>query len=201
MKCYTFFVFTANDLSENFEKLTDNSWTLLPIDLKHALDLLEVAEKRENSFRPATTKASESAVKEIRSDRIYWLDEQDTSLFDIEKQTLQQLNYLRNQLQDYFRVSLTNLETHFAIYEKGEKYVRHCDTTSQNNKRVFSFVLYLNQNWLETDGGQLLGYEQENILFRVQPQIGQMILFKSDLEHEVLPAFRKRYSLTGWIRK
>jgi SM-20-related protein len=194
-------VFTANDLSANFEDLTEKYWTILTIDQGFALNLLATAQKHESSFRPATTSASLNAVKDIRSDQIYWLDENNTLNNETEKQTLKYLNQLRVQLQDYFRISLTHLETHFAIYNQGEKYVRHRDTTSQNNKRVFSFVIYLNEVWSDTDGGQLVGYKEESILFRVQPLLGQMILFRSDVEHEVLTAHKKRYSLTGWIRQ
>lgn len=194
-------MFTANDLSANFEDLTEKYWTILSIDQDFALNLLATAQKHETSFRPATTSTSLSTLTDIRSDQIYWLEEGHTHLNETEKLTLQQLHQLRAQLQDYFRISLSHLETHFAIYHEGEKYVRHRDTTAQNNKRVFSFVVYLNKTWSEADGGQLVGYKDESILFRIQPVIGQMILFRSDVEHEVLAAHKKRYSLTGWIRQ
>lgn len=194
-------MFTANDLSANFEELTEKYWTLLSIDQGFALNLLATAQKHESAFRPATTSASLSTVKDIRSDQIYWLEEGTPHLNEAEKTVLQQLHQLKKQLQDYFRISLADLETHFAIYREGEKYVRHRDTTVQNNKRVFSFVVYLNKVWSDADGGQLVGYNDDRILFRVQPVIGQMILFRSDIEHEVLTAHKKRYSLTGWIRK
>lgn len=194
-------MFTANDLSANFEDLTEKYWTILSIDQDFALNLLATAQKHETSFRPATTSQSLSTTQDIRSDQIYWLEEASSLLDETEKLTLNQLHQLRIQLQDYFRISLSHLETHFAIYNEGEKYVRHRDTTAQNNKRVFSFVVYLNAAWSEADGGQLVGYKDENILFRIQPVIGQMILFRSDVEHEVLTAHKKRYSLTGWIRQ
>lgn len=194
-------MFTANDLSANFEDLTEKYWTILSIDQNFALNLLATAQKHEASFRPATTSTSLSTIKDIRSDQIYWLEENNSQLDQTEKQTLNQLHQLRTQLQDFFRISLGHLETHFAIYNEGEKYVRHRDTTSINNKRVFSFVIYLNKVWTDGDGGQLVGYKDETVLFRVQPIIGQMILFRSDVEHEVLTAHKKRYSLTGWLRQ
>lgn len=194
-------MFTANDLSANFEDLTEKHWTILSIDQNFALNLLAAAQKHETSFRPATTSSSLNTLKDIRSDQIYWLEETNPQLIEAEKQTLALLHQLKNELQDYFRISLTDLETHFAIYNEGEKYIRHRDTTALNNKRIFSFVIYLNQLWTEADGGQLIGYKDDNILFRVQPTLGQMILFRSDLEHEVLTAHKKRYSLTGWIRQ
>ena len=194
-------MFTANDLSANFEDLTEKHWTILSIDHNFAVNLLAAAQNHESSFRPATTSTSLSSLKDIRSDQIYWLEENKSPISEIENSALKALHDLRTQLQNYFRISLTHLETHFAIYNKGEKYVRHRDTTSMNNRRVFSFVIYLNHDWAEKDGGQLVGYKEDLILFRVQPTIGQMILFRSDLEHEVLVAHKKRYSLTGWMRQ
>ncbi len=194
-------MFIANDLSSNFEELTEKYWTILSIDQDFALNLLDTAQNRESAFRPATTSSSLSTIEDIRSDQIYWIQEGEPQVNETEKTTLYQLHQLKTKLQDYFRISLTELETHFAIYREGEKYVRHQDTTAQNNKRVFSFVVYLNKSWSEEDGGQLVGYKDDSILFRVQPVIGQMILFRSDVEHEVLAAHKKRYSLTGWFRK
>ena len=62
-------------------------------------------------------------------------------------------------------------------------------------------MLYLNEDWKESDGGHLIGYDQDKVIFRVKPELGQMILFRSDLEHEVMPTQRGRFSLTGWFRK
>ncbi|MGZ3690372.1 MAG: 2OG-Fe(II) oxygenase, partial [Pseudobdellovibrio sp.] len=38
-------------------------------------------------------------------------------------------------------------------------------------------------------------------LFKLNPEIGQMLIFKSEVEHEVVPAHKTRYALTGWMRK
>jgi len=69
---------------------------------------------------------------------------------------------------------------------------------------MFSLVLYLNDAWQETDGGQLrvypLHYPEGVDVF---PQGGRAVFFRSDqLEHEVIPApKRERMSITGWFKK
>ena len=201
-ECYTQFVFTANNLEPYFEKLSEKSWVILPVEMSLASELLESAQTKQIGFRPATTSRLTEPEPGLRSDRILWLDEQTAELGSSDRKALGALKKLRSELRDYFRVSLENLECHYSAYEPGQFYVRHHDTTQQHNQRVFSFVIYLNFDWQEADGGHLVGYgADETVLFDVRPEAGQMILFKSEIEHEVQVAHRTRYALTGWIRK
>lgn len=140
-------------------------------------------------------------VANVRNDSTFWLDSDSESLTDTDKSVLRQLHGLSEQLKNYFRISLTEVECHYAVYEPGQFYKLHRDATQNSNKRVFSFVIYLNADWKQSDGGQLVGYENQKAVFSILPEIGQMILFKSDLEHEVLPTDRTRFALTGWLRR
>lgn len=195
-------MFAANNLEPYFEKLSEKSWVILPVELSFASALLESAQQKQTVFRPATTSQLAEAEPRLRSDRILWLDEKTAPAGSIDEKALEALQKLKSDLRDYFRVGVESFECHFAVYEPGQFYVRHPDTTSLNNRRVFSFVIYLNPDWQETDGGHLVGYGSDNsVLFDIAPQAGQMILFKSELEHEVQKANRTRYSLTGWIRR
>ncbi|HKJ41953.1 MAG TPA: 2OG-Fe(II) oxygenase, partial [Sunxiuqinia sp.] len=59
---------------------------------------------------------------------------------------------------------------------------------------------YLNENWSKDDGGQLILY-LDNQNLHITPKWGVTVIFKSDsIEHEVLPAKRNRYSVTGWLK-
>ncbi len=62
-------------------------------------------------------------------------------------------------------------------------------------------ISYLNENWQESDGGQLIihrGEETQQIL----PSNQKAIFFQSDvLEHEVAVAHRPRMSVTGWLKR
>lgn len=159
-------------------------------------------------FKAATIVESKNAqpIQEIRNDFTLWIDEQKwpegltASENEALKHYCQFLSLTRETLKNYFRVSLNSYETHFAVYPKGHFYKKHVDQTATNNRRYFSFVLYLNEQWSPADGGQLVGYKAENKIFEVLPLAPNLIVFKSSLEHEVLPAMKERFSITGWFR-
>ena len=68
--------------------------------------------------------------------------------------------------------------------------------------RAISAALYLNDQWLPEDGGQLRIYLGGGRSEDVLPQGGRLVAFLSDrFEHEVLPARRERMSFTGWFRR
>lgn len=192
-------MFTANNLDPYFEKLSEKSWVILPVDTSLAGQLLESAKAKPSAFRPATTSRQNEPTPALRSDRIMWLEDHASK---VDQKALDALEKLKSELREYFRVGLESIECHYSVYEPGQFYVRHRDTTAQQNRRVFSFVVYLNFDWQADDGGHLVGYdEHESVLFDITPQAGQMILFKSEIEHEVQKANRTRYALTGWIRR
>ncbi len=73
--------------------------------------------------------------------------------------------------------------------------------SQQLNTRKLSSILYLNQNWQASDGGELRLYVNDDEWLNISPIGGRLVLFLSDqFWHEVLPAKRERLSLTGWFR-
>jgi SM-20-related protein len=196
-------VFPANNLDKYFNDLEQQNWTLIPIDIQHAQKLLNSAKTKLYSkrSRSAGITGSSEPVSALRNDRIFWLESNSTQNDETETKTLQQLAELTESLRQYFRASLSEVECHYSVYETGHFYQKHRDITAENNRRFFSFVLYLNKDWNKSDAGELVAYQNSSVLFKVSPQLGSMILFRSDLEHEVLPTNRSRYALTGWIRK
>ena len=67
---------------------------------------------------------------------------------------------------------------------------------------MVSAVLYLNEDWLPEDGGQLRMFLADDVEHDVQPVAGCLAIFLSgEVPHEVLPARRERLSLTGWFRR
>ena len=60
-------------------------------------------------------------------------------------------------------------------------------------------MIYLNEEWAEGDGGELVIYKNSGEM-KIQPLASRCVLFKSDqIEHEVLFTNKPRYSLTGWL--
>ena len=196
-------MFPANNLEKYFRQLNEQNWTLLPVDISFASKLQNSAKTKfeAQTFKAAGISGTGKQAANIRNDSTFWLDSTSKILTDTDKGVIKQLQWLSEQLKNYFRISLTEVECHYAVYEPGQFYKLHRDSTQNANKRVFSFVIYLNEDWKQSDGGQLVGYENQNTVFSILPEIGKMILFKSDLEHEVLPTDRTRFALTGWLRR
>lgn len=191
------------NLDLHLAELSNQGWTVLPFERTLAQKLAKLAiEHRQNkSFKRASLSESSSPILEIRNDEILWLEAKSFNLEESEVALLSGLECLKLALKEYFRIHLSEIECHYAIYDAGHFYHRHSDATQVNNRRIFSFVIYLNENWSKEDAGQLIGYGEEEIIFELKPELGQMILFRSDIEHEVKMTKRPRMSVTGWFRK
>lgn len=136
---------------------------------------------------------------DIRSDHILWLD--DKKLTAPQAAYCQTLETLRHELNAQLFVGVQELEAHYAVYPPGAFYQKHVDRFSTADERIISCSLYLNPDWSEADGGALRLYEGENFI-EVFPQAGTFAIFRSDaIYHEVLPAKRERFSLTGWFKR
>ena len=99
-------------------------------------------------------------------------------------------------------LGLEDFESHFALYPPGAFYLRHLDRFRDDDRRMVSAVVYLNQGWLPEHGGHLRMYLDGNVDYDVLPIGGCLVVFLSgEIPHEVMPATRDRLSLTGWFRR
>ncbi|GMF14117.1 unnamed protein product [Phytophthora lilii] len=75
----------------------------------------------------------------------------------------------------------------------------HFDSYGDDGKCVTA-VLYLNEEWEESDGGEIVLYPFPKSRVVVQPRFGELVLFSSQqMLHRVMPANKQRYALTTWI--
>jgi SM-20-related protein len=96
-------------------------------------------------------------------------------------------------------LSLKDYEIHMTVYPVGSYYKRHLDQFKKDDHRRLSVICYLNEDWRDEHGGQLRIYLPGGPI-DILPISGRIVCFRSDqLEHEVLPATRERFSLTGWM--
>ena len=137
--------------------------------------------------------------KEIRRDVICWINNKSEN--DFEKIFIQKMNEFSNYLNKTCYTSINAFEFHYAYYDVGSFYKRHVDQFKSDNGRLFSFVLYLNENWGVNDGGELVLYTKEKTEI-ILPIGGRATFFKSDVtEHEVKSALtRPRLSIVGWLK-
>ena len=112
------------------------------------------------------------------------------------------MEQLRVEFNRSLFMGLFDYECHLAHYPNGAFYKKHLDAFKGRSNRVLTTVFYLNPEWREEDGGQLVIYgAQGEVLETVLPQQGRLVVFLSDrFVHEVLPSKRDRFSVTGWFR-
>ncbi len=158
---------------------------------------------REGEFARASIGrgANRQFQPEIRSDFIHWLDEYALSV--PQATYCQRIDQLRQHINQTLFFNVQEFEAHLAIYPAGAYYKRHLDQHQQTQRRQIACILYLNLGWESADGGQLRIYpeaERWDHFVDVTPYGGTFVCFRCDtIYHEVLPATRERYSLTGWL--
>ena len=139
------------------------------------------------------------AKQEMRGDKIYWLDKSHNNIY--EQEFLEQVEGFIDHLNSTCYTGINGYEFHYAVYEEGRGYKRHKDQFKNDSNRKYSLINYLNENWQEEDGGQLLVYLDDAVQ-KISPQAQTAVFFKSDeMDHEVTVAKRSRMSITGWLKR
>ena len=147
-----------------------------------------------NDFRNAAIQ--NGVVSDIRSDHILWLHDG----LEISHQHTQYLNLLAQQLNRAFYLGINDVEAHFACYNAGEFYALHRDNPQGKNGRLISSVYYLHDQWLDSYGGELRLQDKHSEWHIISPKPNRLVLFQSDLLHEVLQSKQQRLSITAWLR-
>ncbi len=133
-----------------------------------------------------------------RSTQIAWLDEDGA----VQSEYLAFSAGLQAYLNRHLFLGLHYYEAHFALYKEGDFYEKHLDALKNSKNRVVTTVYYLDAAWREEDGGALLIFDESGeVLERVLPEAGKLVIFLSEqFAHEVLPTKRKHYAIAGWFR-
>ncbi|KAF0814742.1 hypothetical protein IGB42_00797 [Andreprevotia sp. IGB-42] len=168
-------------------------------DTEAAALLAHARERRDNFSRAGIGREGLHQLNAaIRSDEVLWLDNEEAA----DQLALQRLDAVREMLNRDLYLGLAELECHLAVYPEGSFYSRHIDQHRNQDTRVVTIVLYLNADWQPENGGELRLYLDDGSHQDILPQAGKLVVFMSDrFEHEVLPARRERWSLTGWLRR
>jgi len=123
------------------------------------------------------------------------------------------LDSVRNDLQAGTSVELEPLLTEGAYmsYPNGGFYRRHIDSYpgTPQEIRKFSYLLYCNPEWQPADGGCLRIHLDGGLevapasapprFHDVEPRAGTLVLFRSDVPHEVLDTAASRLAIAGWF--
>ncbi|EMA4782429.1 MULTISPECIES: 2OG-Fe(II) oxygenase [Providencia] len=136
--------------------------------------------------------------KAIRGDQTVWLEpEMGVPICDY----MEKMEQIRQEINRQLYLGLRGFETHFCRYSQGGFYKRHVDNPRGVGRRKVTTVLYMNESWQPSDGGELVVYDQTgNQLFTLEPIAGRMVFFMSEeFPHEVLPTKLIRESIAGWF--
>ena len=188
---------------ELFEQITDalvNDGYIIIQDAlpQDIIATLQTTAREQTNYKQASISATSNTHIDTnkRRDKTKWLDENNASEYLLLMKELQE--YLNQSLY----LGLSYYEAHFALYEKGDFYEKHLDSFRGNKNRVVTTVYYLNEEYEDGDGGELIIYDKDSKeIQRVVPKANTLVVFLSEeFPHEVLKAKKERYSIAGWFR-
>lgn len=187
---------TSWNLDKILDELNESGFSL--IDDVYSNDYLQslVHECSSNLQEFRAAGIQNGVVSHIRSDHILWIDGQ----LPIAQQHIQTLEHFSQILNQAFYLGIKEVEAHFACYQAGKFYALHRDNPQQKNDRVISTVFYLHACWQADWGGQLRLQDKLGQWHIIEPLPNRLVIFQSDLLHEVLLSRQQRLSITAWLR-
>ena len=181
---------------EQLDKFVDDGWIIIDGVFENKALLALQSESGFIDYRDAELTAG-IRVSDIRGDRIRWITENFFAGFYY----LQSINALAALFNQSLFAGIRHSEAHYACYPVGFGYQWHSDNPAGRDERVISAVLYLNDDWSDSDGGALEIVDKHGIHHNVMPVANRLVIFDSDLQHQVQIAHRQRYSIATWMRR
>ena len=195
-----------DDHTDALDQLANDGFILIDEALPQDLYAQLVRASQDASHYQAAKISAGGRVVSIRSDSTHWIEEHD----EVGKHYLAALHGLGAVLNQSLYLGIRSVEAHYAQYQIGQFYARHRDNAHGSHVRAISTVLYLNsavgelqsqQDW-QAEWGGALRLEDLHLTARdILPIANRLVVFQSDLPHEVLPATQVRRSIAGWLRR
>lgn len=181
---------------KQLDKFVDDGWMIIDEVFENKALLALQSESGFIDYRDAELTAG-IRVSDIRGDRIRWITENFFAGFYY----LQSINALAALFNRSLFAGIRHSEAHYACYPVGLGYQWHSDNPAGRDERVISAVFYLNDDWSDSDGGALEIVDKHGIYHNVMPVANRLVIFDSDLQHQVQIAHRQRYSIATWMRR
>ena len=181
---------------EQLDKFVDDGWMIIDGVFENKALLALQSESGFIDYRDAELTAG-IRVSDIRGDRIRWITENFFAGFYY----LQSINALAALFNQSLFAGIRHSEAHYACYPVGFGYQWHSDNPAGRDERVISAVFYLNDDWSDSDGGALEIIDKHGTHHNVMPVANRLVIFDSDLQHQVQIAHRQRYSIATWMRR
>ena len=196
---------SASNLEYLIQQVRQQGWCVLDAFFSSTLiDSLcaEVASLLDSDMQQAGVgrKYDHQIVLDTRRDCIQWIDGESPT----REAFLTVMEALRVTLNRALLLGLFDYEAHFARYYENGFYEKHLDAFKGQSNRVLSTVLYLNDDWVDGNGGELVIFDEHNPqleLLRIAPKKGRFVVFLSeDFYHQVNVSKTTRHSIAGWFR-
>ncbi|MGO2020481.1 2OG-Fe(II) oxygenase [Psychrobacter sp.] len=181
---------------EQLDKLVNDGWLIIDDVFSRTALLALQAESGFIEYRDAELTAG-VRLSDIRGDRIRWITEN----FFAGYYYLQSINALASLFNRSLFAGIRHSEAHYACYPAGFGYQWHSDNPTGRDERVISAVFYLNDQWSSDNGGALEVVDKHGVHHNVLPVANRLVIFDSDLQHQVQIAHRQRYSIATWMRR
>ncbi|MEN6671098.1 2OG-Fe(II) oxygenase [Psychrobacter sp. B38] len=178
------------------DRFVSEGWLVLDDVFEHRALLALQVESGFVDYRDAALTAG-IRVSDIRGDKIRWITED----FFAGYYYLQSINALATLFNRSLFAGIRHSEAHYACYPVGFGYQWHSDNPAERDERVISAVFYLNDDWTSNDGGALEIVDKHGVHHEVTPVANRLVIFDSDLMHQVQTAHRQRYSIATWMRR
>ncbi|KAJ8607975.1 hypothetical protein CTAYLR_008231 [Chrysophaeum taylorii] len=147
------------------------------------------------------TGSRQAVAAEKRDDRIAWLNKASTPAIAAHRLSMEAL---RGELERALDLRTDASTFMCAEYAEGSRgYVRHRDAApTRPSGRKLTAIYYLNPSWSPAAAGQLLLWPKEGARVApvsIAPLNDRLVVFKSFLEHQVLPSRAPRLAVTAWF--
>jgi len=195
-----------DDYPKMLDCLVDDGFAMIDHALPQDLYLQLVQVSQDQAHYQAAKITTGGRLDTVRSDSTRWIDHQDEE----GSQYLAVLQGLGEVLNHSLYLGIRSVEAHYAQYQVGQFYAQHSDNAKGSNIRAISTVLYLNSEgnassandtWKAEWGGALRIEDLHQAMHEILPIANRLVVFQSDLPHEVLPAHKIRRSIAGWLRR
>lgn len=133
----------------------------------------------------------------IRGDSIRWIDES----CPVGSAYLGAIDELGRYFNATLYTGIRSSEAHYACYPSGFGYKWHSDNPKGRDERVISAVFYLNDNWTADNGGAITVVDKTGETIQLLPKLNRLVVFDSNLLHQVEITNRTRFSIATWLRR
>jgi SM-20-related protein len=200
-----------DDHADVLDALVEEGFAVIDDALPPDLYIQLVQESQDTAHFQAAKITAGGRLETVRGDSTRWIDVHD----EVGKYYLAVLNGLGEILNQSLYLGVRSVEAHYAQYQIGQFYAQHRDNAKGSDVRAISTVLYLNSDlnntqtdtvelqeaWQAEWGGALFLYDNHDVAHHILPIANRLVVFQSDLPHEVLPANKMRRSIAGWLRR